>query len=241
MIFTYKKSQPYNKGFTLIEALVSLGLFSIVVVAASGVILSIINSNKKNQAISSVVNNLNYSIESMVRDIKTGYGYQCGNILDTSQSVETSPILLRNFKLLAESCDGVTPVSHITLVSTITGKEQVVRYMLVGTGEDAYIEKTIYSEEIPGTIMYTPYPLTSINNISIKRLGFIVTTPPPPSLVPKSVGPLPPPSQGPQPAPIIPGQPSVFFTLIGTTKLNQINVSDFFIQTFISQRLPNFI
>lgn len=230
MLFLTRHKTQHNigytkKGFTLIEALVSLGLFSIVVVAASGVILSVISSNKKNQAISSVVNNLNYSIESMVRDIKTGYGYQCDFTYDSSIM---SSFLLENYKLLPENCNSTTPIDNITLVSTITGKEQIVRYELAGTGDDSYIKKTLYTQDDLGTtISLASYPLTDANNIKINSLGFTVSTPVP--LIPTPIG------------GIISGQPSVFLVLTGETKINQINVSDFFIQTYISQRLPNFI
>src|SRR3989344_9617277 len=76
------KSQP-EKGFTLVETLVALGLFAMVMVVAVGIILSVISSNRQNQAVNVVVNNLNYSIESMVRDIKTGFAYRCYYTLDT--------------------------------------------------------------------------------------------------------------------------------------------------------------
>lgn len=209
-----------KKGFTLIEALVSLGIFSIVVVAATGVILSIISSNKKNQAISSVVNNLNYSIESMVRDIKTGYRYKCSFI------GAGTDLLLENYKLDSGTCGTLGQESpDITLVSTISGKEQIVRYELVNDGDKAYIKKTLYTES-GGTVTPSSYALTDTKNISIEKLRFFIKTPP--SVIPKQEG-------------IFPGQPSVQLILKGTAKVNQINISDFFIQTFISQRLPNFI
>jgi prepilin-type N-terminal cleavage/methylation domain-containing protein len=59
-------------GFTLIELLVSIGLFSIVVIIVVGAVSSVINANKQAQVITSVVNNLNFTLESMTRAIKTG-------------------------------------------------------------------------------------------------------------------------------------------------------------------------
>lgn len=227
MIFLNNFKKKKNKGFTLIEALVSLGLFSIVIVSASGVILSIINSNKKNQAISSVVNNLNYSIESMIRDIKTGYRYQCNFDISPSAHGGLNPLLIDNYKLLIDNnCDGITPIDNITLVSTITGREQIVTYQIVGTGEDAFINKTLYTEDSSGNVTSASYPLTDQKNVIINFLRFVVDVPPP--LIPSTAG-------------VSTGQPSVFLVLSGTAKVNQINISDFFIQTYISQRLPNFI
>lgn len=68
-MFWQKKHK--NKGFTLIEMLVSLTLFSVVVVITIGSIFTIIDSNRKSQSLSLVMNDLNFAIESMTRDIKT--------------------------------------------------------------------------------------------------------------------------------------------------------------------------
>lgn len=60
-----------NKGFTLVEMLVSVALFSIVVVIALGSIITIIDTNRKSQSLTLVMNNLNFALESMTRTIKT--------------------------------------------------------------------------------------------------------------------------------------------------------------------------
>lgn len=209
-----------NRGFTLIETLVSLGIFSIVVVTATGVILSIITASKRNQSINSVVNNLNYSVDSMIRDINTGYRYRCD--YDESSSHQ-----LLDFKLSLSTCGSGSNKENITLISTITGLEQIVKYQLVEPVEGpGYIEKTLYTLD-NGNVIPRTYKLTDDENIDIDTLRFEVTNPP--TLISSSGG---------QPAA---GQPSVFVIIKGTAQVNQINISDFFIQTFISQRLPNFI
>ncbi len=69
-----------SSGFTLVELLVSIALFSVVVLIVAGAISSIINVNKKAQTITSVVNNLNFTLESMTRAIKTGTDLQIGDV-----------------------------------------------------------------------------------------------------------------------------------------------------------------
>lgn len=66
------KDRKNNKGFTLIEMLVAVAIFSIVLVIALGAILTIFDANKKAQTLTSVMNNLNFAVESMTRSIKTG-------------------------------------------------------------------------------------------------------------------------------------------------------------------------
>lgn len=65
----YNTSQ---KGFTLIEMMVSVSIFAIVLVVALGSILTILDSNRKARTLTEVMNNLNFSLESITRSMKTG-------------------------------------------------------------------------------------------------------------------------------------------------------------------------
>jgi len=60
-----------NRGFTLIEMLLSIALFSIVLTISMGAIFTIIDSNRKTQTLTLTMNNLSFAIESMTRDLKT--------------------------------------------------------------------------------------------------------------------------------------------------------------------------
>jgi prepilin-type N-terminal cleavage/methylation domain-containing protein len=66
-------------GFTLIEIMVAVTIFAIVMVTAIGSVLSITNSNRKAQTLNSVISNLNFAVDSMVRDVRTGFQYNCGS------------------------------------------------------------------------------------------------------------------------------------------------------------------
>lgn len=61
-----------ESGFTLVELLVSIAIFSLVAVVIMGAVISIIDANRKAQTMASVINNLNFALESMTRSIKTG-------------------------------------------------------------------------------------------------------------------------------------------------------------------------
>jgi len=72
-----KKTTHYtNKGFTLIELIVSVALFTIVMMVAMGAVFSVVNANRKSQSLNVVVNNLNFAFESMIRDLRTGTDYK---------------------------------------------------------------------------------------------------------------------------------------------------------------------
>lgn len=65
-------------GFTLIEMVVSLGLFTIVMFIATSAFLSIVDADRKSRATRIAMDNLNLALEDMSRRIKTGTNYKCG-------------------------------------------------------------------------------------------------------------------------------------------------------------------
>lgn len=67
-----------NRGFTLIEMLVSVAIFSVVMVVALGALLSLSEANRRAELFSQATNNFNSSIDSMTRAIRTGSQYHCG-------------------------------------------------------------------------------------------------------------------------------------------------------------------
>lgn len=76
-IVMFKKKKK-KTGFTLIETMISITLFSAVMTIAIGALMIIIDASKKAKTIQSVVNNLNIVIEGMSREIRVGYDYSCG-------------------------------------------------------------------------------------------------------------------------------------------------------------------
>lgn len=82
MMFTRSKQH----GFTLIEMIVSLGVFSIVVLAAVGALLMLIGTNRQLQGEQSVMTNLSFALDSMTREIRTGTHYFCDSRPNTSAS-----------------------------------------------------------------------------------------------------------------------------------------------------------
>jgi len=66
-----------QKGFTLVEMLVSVAIFAVVMTVALGSLLAMSESDRKAQTLKSVINNLNFSLDSMSRAIRTGTTYSC--------------------------------------------------------------------------------------------------------------------------------------------------------------------
>jgi prepilin-type N-terminal cleavage/methylation domain-containing protein len=66
-----------KRGFTLVELIVSLGIFAIVMTLAAGGYLLIISVNREAQTLATGVNNLSYVLEYMARTVRTGTQYYC--------------------------------------------------------------------------------------------------------------------------------------------------------------------
>ena len=64
-------------GFTLVELMVSLTIFSIVMLVSVGTLLIMIDINAKAQALYSATTNLSFALDSMTREIRTGKDYYC--------------------------------------------------------------------------------------------------------------------------------------------------------------------
>lgn len=77
--------QQKNKGFTLIEMLVALSLFTIVMTIVVGSLLVLIDGNRQLQGEQSVMTNLSFAMDSMTREIRTGKNYYCANSFGGSQ------------------------------------------------------------------------------------------------------------------------------------------------------------
>jgi prepilin-type N-terminal cleavage/methylation domain-containing protein len=110
-----------NGGFTLIELLIATAVFVSIMTVSLGSVVSILDAGRKARSLKSVMTNLNFTVESMSRDIKFGKNYHC-----------TQPSEVVTFPPSPQNCTGqnMAPQSAISFVSS----EGVnIIYKLVGT------------------------------------------------------------------------------------------------------------
>jgi prepilin-type N-terminal cleavage/methylation domain-containing protein len=95
-------SRTSQQGFTLIEMIVSLAIFSFVITIAVGALLMLMNTNKQLQGEQSVMTNLSFALDSMTREIRTGTFYYCdsqpsnsgtNNIFNSSNDLDADLLL----------------------------------------------------------------------------------------------------------------------------------------------------
>ncbi|HEC32851.1 MAG TPA: type II secretion system protein [Candidatus Kaiserbacteria bacterium] len=78
-----------KKGFSLIEIMVAVSLFAVVMTISVGSLLSLIDANRKAQALNSVINNLNFALENMSRNIRVGDVYHCSTSTSVPSNINT--------------------------------------------------------------------------------------------------------------------------------------------------------
>lgn len=102
-------SRTVRRGFTLVEMIVALGIFSIVAVVALGALVKIISANKKAQTLQASITNLNFALESMSREMRVGTNYYCNAGTSFVGSSISSP----------DNCDILgTDVAYIAFISS---------------------------------------------------------------------------------------------------------------------------
>jgi type II secretory pathway pseudopilin PulG len=84
-----------NKGYTIIETMISISLFLIVIMAGMNALLNANLVSNKSQDMRSIMDNLSFIMEDISRNVRTGYNYHCGDLtsVDVPQSCASAGIL----------------------------------------------------------------------------------------------------------------------------------------------------
>ncbi|MCX6757403.1 MAG: prepilin-type N-terminal cleavage/methylation domain-containing protein [Candidatus Nomurabacteria bacterium] len=74
-----KKNYISKKGgFTIVETMIAVALFTIIMIIGIGALLNASNYHKKSQKFRSIMDNLSFVMEDMSRSLRTGSNYHCG-------------------------------------------------------------------------------------------------------------------------------------------------------------------
>lgn len=95
---TFRMPHADSRGFSLVEMVVAVALFAVIMLVAIGALLALVDANRKARTLESVMNNLNISLDSMIRAVRMGTNYNCGSTLipnpSTGADCETGATLL---------------------------------------------------------------------------------------------------------------------------------------------------
>jgi prepilin-type N-terminal cleavage/methylation domain-containing protein len=114
------KKNNNKKGFTLIELMVSITIFSIVMLLSVGAITTVLNANTKSKNRKIAIDNLNFLVESMSRSIRFGTIYHCGG--GNVNTPNDCPSGSYSFSYLASDGTRITySISNGEIVKSVNG------------------------------------------------------------------------------------------------------------------------
>lgn len=150
MIFIIGTLNTMNtqKGFTLVEVLVAIGLFSIIVAIAAGGFITALRTQRQVAALIEAQSNASLAIEQLAREARTGYLF-CHDAGGTGDG----------------NCDATGPANTYSNLDFYTAEGEHVCYSLVG-GE-------LQRSSGGGCASGTGQSVTG-ENVSVKYLQFIV-------------------------------------------------------------------
>ena len=144
----------------MIELMVSVTLFAIVLMMALGAILTIIDLNRKTQAMASVTNNINFAVDSIIRVIKsaediTGTPSLAG--CESSSNTQLKLMFIDTYNIFGQNQNG----------------EEKVFVFFRHNCTDGTIERGVnINDAAPSTWS----AITSESDMSIEKVEFNVTT-----------------------------------------------------------------
>lgn len=208
---THKKEE----GFTLIEVMISIGLFSVIMIVGITAILGVNNTYRKSRTMRSAIDNLSFIMEDMARNIRLGSLYRCldgdGDISPTTIEDPTD----------GENCSGIAFEPFYDPVpgedDNLATADQVI-YMIYPEGD---LFKGIKGANFTSADLSNPGVGLPMNSVDLKidytTSGFTVFGS----------------------NPTDEEQPSVLIVLNGTVNVG-VNSTSFNLQTTVSQRLLDY-
>jgi prepilin-type N-terminal cleavage/methylation domain-containing protein len=131
---TTHKTIPVARGFTIVEMMVALALFTVVMTIATGAFLSLIGGSGKLQGEATVMTSLNFVMDSMTREIRTGTHYYCKadaeltlNDLTSTQNCTNGVDTLSFLESGASLSDGSTSGRITYYVDSTSGTKKLMR------------------------------------------------------------------------------------------------------------------
>ena len=108
--------------------MVSVALFAVVMTLSVGTLLTLIDANRKAQSLKSVINNLNFGVDSITRNLRTGHTFYCDD--DVSEMPEGTQ----------ECPDGASGITFTADTGALVGyqyTESAIERRIVDGGDDS--------------------------------------------------------------------------------------------------------
>ena len=150
-----------GKGYSLVETLVAVALFSVVISIAIAGLALITDANRRAEAARRIIDNLDFVVEDMVRTVRQGNRYHCGLLSEYDDEVAAGQNGIGN----ARDCIEGEYLAFEASGGDITDSSDQVVFRF----NDGAIEKT--TDPINGTFVQVSDPLIEIQNLKFYVVG----------------------------------------------------------------------
>lgn len=203
-----------SPGFTLVEVMISIGLFTVIMVIGIGAILGVNSTHRKTQSMRAVVDNLSFVMDDMARSIRLADSIFCtSNIVAPNSALDITSISNGGPYQSCPSGGNILAFEPYWNYDANNPNNQVVYYLQDADGVGTIFKKPAENQDW-GADPFIPITPAEID-IDMNKSGFWVT--------------------GTEDE-ITPVQPKVTIVLVGTVRLGNV-ASEFNLQTTVSQRL----
>jgi prepilin-type N-terminal cleavage/methylation domain-containing protein len=213
-------SSRTRAGFTLIEMMISVAIFTVVMIYGIGSLLSSNQSYRQTQNLRKAIDNLSFTIEDMARSLRVGTNYQCASMFATPLADNAFPTVF------ADPSADVAGAGFGEGVACPEGVGAIFFESAEGdpaTDSDQYGFMMLYNDDNVGKLYKT----------TDGGVSWLVITPPSVNLDPIRSGFMVTGTGTTLESEFI--QPLVFMHLVGTVQYGDI-VTPFNLQTSVSQR-----
>lgn len=202
----------HNRGFTLVEAMIAVGLFSVIMTIGIGAILGVNSTHRKTQSMRTAIDGLSFLMEDMARSIRLGADLYCDDFV--AQPNDYTDITVAG-EQVGRDCQSANTISFEPYwQAQLSNPNNQIVYFI---NEDGNGQGTVFKKENTVEDFSEPFlAVTSSDiNIDLARSGFTVIG------AEDSSDTI---------------QPRVTIVLVGTVTLAGVE-TEFHMQTTVSQRL----
>ena len=145
-----KEQIKLNKGFTLIEVLIAVGLFVIVMTMGVASVLQVNTAYKKSQQQRAIMDTLSFVMEDMVRNIALGSEIHCQASFGNFQGETYKNVTLETFTDDSLGCNGVYAISFVPFDAT-DATVRTAYYLVDPSGVGGNSPRRLYKSTDSGT------------------------------------------------------------------------------------------
>lgn len=166
-----RKTNHYTRGFTLIETLVAIGLFSIVVSIAAGGFVRAFRTQSQILDLIAANGNASLAIEQIAREIRTGVDFKCENDCTFLTFVNANGERVEYEKLDIEGRNAIAKRTENGDAKPVTADNVSVEYLLF------YLQGELVGDEAAPriTISIGIAPAAEESNIVVTRIQTTVS------------------------------------------------------------------